>query len=138
MAGMTARMRPQKASITESRTGDRQADDLQRRITEALRLLSAIPFLSVGRLISCRFPLASTDYAFEHGLGAPAAAFIVRANYEATTPLSIAESGPVLQNAIPQDRCLGLRSSAAGTVDIWFYPRASLIVDLNRSPQQSR
>lgn len=138
MAGMPNQGRPVKPSIAETHTGDIPLDEVQRRLREALALIGRIPFLVNGRMISCRFPVANTDYFFEHGLGSPAACFVVRQSYEGIAHMSISESATAVQAQVPQDRVLGLRSNAAGTVDVWFYVRASKNIDRNKTPQQSR
>lgn len=127
---MAGQMRATKLAHDAVHSDDRDKVRLSEGVRQAKDAINAVPFLGGGRLVSVRFVSAATDYTIAHGLGVPAACMIIRQNYETTTPLAIAESDAATQRAIATDqtKLLALRASTPGTVDLWFYPRASKLI----------
>lgn len=109
--------------------GNRAQDAQESGRSDIARTLNAIPFLK-GRLISVKLA-AATDLYLSHGLGAPAAFFVIRQNYDGTaTAAIVVESASSVQAKLDQNRQIGVVASAACTVDLWVYPRASAQIDL--------
>lgn len=127
---MAGQLRATKLAHDAVHSDDRDKVRLSEGIRQTKDAINAVPFLGGGRLVSVRFAAANADIAIAHGLGVPAACVVVRPNYETNTPLAIAESDAAAQTtkAPDQTKLLALRASTAGTVDLWFYPRASKVI----------
>lgn len=97
--------------------------DAQQLPNAILRVLKGCPFL-VGRLVSVSFSGAGTTVV-DHKLGTKARCFPVSLNYSpaATAAAVVRESSD--QTLIDASNQMRLISSSAGTVDLWFYPKAS-------------
>jgi len=89
------------------------------------RQLSACPFLR-GRLISVSFA-SNTRTVVRHDLGVAAACMIIRQDYsDGVSYGRLVESD--IRDATPTKN-LALVYEVGGTLDLWFYPRASKPVD---------
>lgn len=107
-------------------TGDRLQSDIQARTRENTEAVNRVPFLR-GRLVTCKFAAGGTYYTFTHALGVPAACFVIRQNYDAGG----GAAGPTFaenpnQTGVDQRNQLSLAANNICTVDMWFYPRASV------------
>lgn len=130
---MAGQMRATKLAHDAVHSDDRDKVRLSEGVRQAKDAINAVPFLGGGRLVSVRFASAAFDYGIAHGLGFPAAFMVIRQNYEQPVPagppafMGVTESAAATQATIAPDQAklIGLRSTAAGTCDIWFYPRAS-------------
>lgn len=127
--------RPTKLAHDAVHSDDRDKVRLSEGLRQAKNAINAVPFLGGGRLVSVHFKDVNFDRAIAHGLGLPAAFIVVRQNYvydpaNPSTPppfMSVTESASTVQTSLASDqtKLIALRSTAAGTVDLWFYPRAS-------------
>lgn len=108
---------------TESREHfeDERVLRLQERVRKVEAFLQNCPFL-LGRPKTVQFS-SGVSKAVNHGLGVPAACFVIRSSAAA----DIFETA--LQSGLDPAKQLALTSNADATVDLWFYPRASRVLE---------
>lgn len=95
---------------------------------DVARRLNDCPFL-LGRLISVKLA-SGVAKTLRHGLGVPAAFFVIRANYDGTgTVANVTESSTAFQAKLDLTSQISIVASAACRVDLWVYPRASKPID---------
>lgn len=111
------------------RVGDQVLEKVQDNTQDLTKTLGTCPFL-MGRLVSVQLT-GGTAKVVSHNLGTPAACFVIRMNYDAGG----AVNAPVFAESFPQPASLDLTkqlsvvASATCTIDLWFYPRASKVLD---------
>lgn len=114
-------------------TGGAGLDRIQANVRAFIASLRLVPFLFGGKLVSVTFTAGGAQKIVRHGLGVAAACFPIRWNYHAAAAMN----GPTFAEWVPQPttvdprESLALVASAACTVDLWFYPRASKTIDAN-------
>lgn len=98
---------------------------MQRPAQQLGKKLGLCPFLE-GRCISVKL-VAGTAYTLVHGLGAPAAFFVIRQNYDGTGTQTRhpVESATSFQTELDQNNQLSIVCADSGTWDLWVYARAS-------------
>lgn len=120
---MTAR----RLGFHREHTGDRAADAIQSDRDRIAKTLNAFPFAR-GKLISVDLT-GGVGTTINHGLGTPAACYIVRPNYDGSgNVVRIAESGTAYQAALDLNNQLSIVADVSGLLDLWFYPRASKVI----------
>lgn len=107
--------------------GERAQNAEAQRRSDMARALNEIPFLR-GRMISVSLT-GGLDKAVDHGLGVPATFIVARTNYANGLPANIVESDPSLQAELDPARQLYVLADINCIVDLWFYPRASKVID---------
>ena len=111
--------------VQREHTGDAAADRQQTQAGDIARFLRSVPFL-YGTLKSVKFTAGPSSVVINHGLGVPAACFVVRMNYHS------ALNGPLFTEAsqagLDPNKQLKITASAICDVDLWVYPRASKTV----------
>lgn len=113
-------------------TDDRATARREQTTIDLAANLNTIPFLR-GKIVACKFTAAGTYYTFRHGLGVPAACFVIRQNYDAAG----GAAGPTFaenpsQAGLDTKNEISLVANNICTVDMWFYPRASKTLATNR------
>ena len=99
----------------------RQMDAVQQSRNEIASALNQCPFVR-GNLVSATF--TTTYKVVTHGLGKPAAFFVIRQDYSKAEPLAVLVEAAD-QTGLDPNRQIRIASAAPSTVDLWFYPRAS-------------
>ncbi len=113
--------------VRREQFGERKANAVDAARADMARQLNTIPFLR-GRLISVMFT-AVTDQVVNHGLGVPAACFVIRQNYDGYLEGAVLdESAPAVQAKLDQNNQLAIQCNVNATMDLWFYPRASQVI----------
>lgn len=112
---------PKRLGDARQHTGDRKIDAIQERIRRTESASNACPF-SAGKLRSVQFTNASR--IVNHGLGTPAAFFVVRASYIGSTAIaSLCEDAD--QTGLDPNNQIRIHSTTTTLVDLWFYPQSS-------------
>lgn len=125
--------RQTKVPFRREHTGNTQLDRVQAPAQNIIQLIGSVPFLAGGRLISVKLPHA-TPTTINHGLGSPAAFFVVRENYDGSgNTVDLAESATSAQTGLDLNNQLSIIASDACTVDLWVYPSASQIIPAGTS-----
>lgn len=122
-------------------TEDKILQAIWNKLGQLISASNSMPFPG-GRVVSVSFLLANKDQPVEHGLGLDAACFVIRGNYRAAkvdtipssvppedvvnAPIVVTESNALHQ--IDRTKLLFVQSSAIGIVDLFFYPRASKVI----------
>lgn len=122
---------PKKVAFRREHTGDAHIDRAQRLAQatataheQTKTVLQACPFL-IGKLVSVNFTIAGGTQIITHNLGVAAACIVVRQNY-----LVAALGGSITEDAgatgYDTANQQAMAATAICTVDLWFYPRASI------------
>ncbi len=117
-------------------TGNAPLDRMQSVMRDLVAALRLIPFLWGGRLVTVHFTAGGAQKVVRHGLGVPAACFVLRLNYDAAAGMA----GPTFAEWMPQPTTIDPKQQIAlvadnvCTCDLWFYARASKPLD----PQQGQ
>lgn len=115
-----------KFALRREHTGNRQIDSIQQARNEIASTLNDCPFVR-GKLVSFT-GTTNTHRVITHGLGQPAAFFTIRQSYGGVESIpGFAEATD--QSGIDPNNQIRVFVWQTGTVDLWFYPRASKQID---------